>query len=151
MSDSCDTFLKCDRCLPAKCCSYVSMELDKPEELADYENLLWYVAHNNIHVYISEKRWYMNIVNRCNFLGEDNRCTIYERRPQICRDYSLDGCEYDATEADYGYDQYFENFDQLEMYIWKKFGKRYVKDAPLPVGYKPTIKAKRVFPKRQSI
>ncbi len=27
---------------------------------------------------------------RCPHLGEDNLCTVYERRPQVCRDYSAD-------------------------------------------------------------
>ncbi|AKU89874.1 YkgJ family cysteine cluster protein [Vulgatibacter incomptus] len=31
---------------------------------------------------------------RCRHLGDDNLCTIYESRPQICRDYAADAlCE----------------------------------------------------------
>lgn len=27
---------------------------------------------------------------RCPHLGADNLCTVYERRPQVCRDYAAD-------------------------------------------------------------
>ena len=27
---------------------------------------------------------------RCQYLADDNRCRIYERRPQVCRDYEPD-------------------------------------------------------------
>lgn len=148
MSEGCDTFLKCDRCLPAKCCSAVAMEIDKPRSLEDYENLLWYVAHENIHLYISEKSWFMNIISRCNFLGLDNRCEGYERRPQICREYSLDSCEFDATVEEYGYEAYFENFEQLEAYVWTKFGKRFAKGAPAPSSLKAK-KSPRIFPSKK--
>lgn len=30
---------------------------------------------------------YRHDTGRCPFLGEDNRCTIYEDRPQSCRDF----------------------------------------------------------------
>lgn len=148
MSENCDTFLKCDRCLPAKCCSAVAMEIDKPTALEDYENLLWYVAHDNIHLFIEGKSWFMNIISRCDFLGLDNRCMGYERRPQICRDYSLDDCEFDTPIEDLGYEAYFENFDQLEAYVWKKFGKRFVKDAPMPQALKIKL-PKRIFPTKK--
>ncbi len=29
--------------------------------------------------------------SRCNNLGTDNRCMIYDKRPNICRDYPVDG------------------------------------------------------------
>lgn len=141
------TYLKCDRCLPAKCCTYVSFEIDKPEELSDYENLLWYVAHTGVELYIHKKSWYMNVLNRCEFLGADNRCTAYERRPQICREYSLEECEYEANQDAYEYEEYFKNFSELENYVWKKYGKRFVKDSPRPVGLKLKTN-KRIYPQK---
>lgn len=29
-----------------------------------------------------------NVGGQCMHLGEDDRCTIYDRRPELCRDYS---------------------------------------------------------------
>ena len=44
----------------------------------------------------------------------DNRCGIYETRPQICRDYSTDNCEY---EDDWVYEHYFETPEQVDEYV----------------------------------
>ncbi len=41
-------------------------------------------------------------------------CGIYETRPQICRDYQTDNCEYDD---DATYDQYFETPEQVVEYM----------------------------------
>ena len=38
-------------------------------------------------------------------MQDDNRCGIYETRPQVCRDYSTKDCEY---EDDWTYDFYLE-------------------------------------------
>jgi Fe-S-cluster containining protein len=44
----------------------------------------------------------------------NNRCGIYETRPQICRDYTTDNCEYDD---DWVYERYFETAEQVEEYM----------------------------------
>ena len=38
-----------------KCCEYIAMELDTPETLKDFENIKWYLLHNNVRVFIIEK------------------------------------------------------------------------------------------------
>ena len=43
----------------------------------------------------------------------DNRCGIYETRPQVCRDYSTKDCEY---EDDWTYDFYLETAEQVAEY-----------------------------------
>ena len=45
--------------------------------------------------------WYLLVHTTCKHLQADNRCGIYHTRPQICRDYSTDNCEY---EDDWVYD-----------------------------------------------
>jgi Fe-S-cluster containining protein len=49
----------------------------------------------------------------CRHLQTDNRCGIYDTRPQICRDYSTDKCEY---EDDWTYERYFETPEQIQEY-----------------------------------
>jgi Fe-S-cluster containining protein len=49
----------------------------------------------------------------CEHLQPDNRCGVYETRPQICRDYTTDDCEYDSDAC---YDQFFETADQIWEY-----------------------------------
>jgi Fe-S-cluster containining protein len=44
----------------------------------------------------------------------DNRCGIYETRPEICREYTTDNCEY---HDDWVYEQYFETAEQVAEYI----------------------------------
>jgi uncharacterized protein len=131
---------KCLNCRPAKCCSYMSMEIDAPDDLSDYENMLWYIAHQNIHLYVVDDEWFLNVLNKCNFLGENNMCQIYDRRPSICREHSVEGCEYGADFEDFGYDHYFSTFAELEDYIWQKFGKRFVKELKPPKGMKNKLK-----------
>jgi Fe-S-cluster containining protein len=55
----------------------------------------------------------MLVHTTCKHLGHDNRCGIYETRPQICRDYTTDNCEYDE---DWTYDFYLETPEQVWEY-----------------------------------
>ena len=57
--------------------------------------------------------WYLLVHTKCKHLGADNRCGIYATRPQICRDYSTDNCEYDD---EWCYDRYFETPEQIHEY-----------------------------------
>ena len=56
---------------------------------------------------------FRSVFNKCDHLQPDNMCGIYETRPQICRDYSTDSCEYDNDGI---YDQLFETPDQIQEY-----------------------------------
>ena len=57
--------------------------------------------------------WYLLVHTTCRHLQDDNRCGIYETRPQICREYSTDNCEYDD---DWTYDFYLERPEQVAEY-----------------------------------
>ena len=52
--------------------------------------------------------------SECKHLGEDHRCGIYYTRPQICREYTTEQCEY---EDDWTYEQYFETAEQVAEYM----------------------------------
>ena len=49
----------------------------------------------------------------CKHLQPDNLCGIYDTRPQICRDYTTDNCEYDD---DWVYDHTWRRPEQVEEY-----------------------------------
>ena len=49
----------------------------------------------------------------CKHLRDDNLCGIYDTRPQICREYTTDACEYDD---DWTYERYFETPEQIHEY-----------------------------------
>ena len=69
--------------------------------------------HERASVFKEEGDWYLLVHTTCKHLRSDNRCGIYETRPQICREYSTDNCEY---EDDWTYDKYFETPEQIHEY-----------------------------------
>jgi Fe-S-cluster containining protein len=102
----------CDHCT-AKCCRYFALAIDAPEEFADFEILRWYLLHGDVAVFTEEDTWYLLVFNVCRHLQADHRCGIYTTRPQICRDYTTDNCEFDDT---WVYDRYLETPEQVAEY-----------------------------------
>jgi uncharacterized protein len=102
----------CDHCT-AKCCKYFALPLETPTEPQDFDYIRWFLLHHGATVFTEEGTWYLLMYSTCKHLQDDQRCGIYETRPQICRDYSTDNCEY---EDDWVYDQYFETPEQVEEY-----------------------------------
>lgn len=97
------------------------MEIDIPENLEDLENIKWYVCHKNVSVYIDEEdKWYLEFATPCEFLDENNKCSIYDKRPQICRDYSANDCTFNN---EYSEPYRFEKLEDVEDYIENVFKK----------------------------
>lgn len=122
----------CDRCT-ALCCRYFALQIDTPDDPAQFDDIRWYLMHENVHVFIErdddekdedeQVKWYLAVQTKCQFLRPDNKCGVYEDRPKICRQYSTDSCDYHTTE--YDFDQYFTTPEQLEAYAQATLGKRY--------------------------
>src|SRR5688500_19525139 len=74
----------CDKC-SALCCRYFALPIDNPETAREYDNIRWYLLHENVVAFIEKKQWYVGVMTRCKHLLDDNRCGIYETRPRICR------------------------------------------------------------------
>ena len=111
--------LKCE----SRCCRYYCFQIDTPESYDEFEDIRWYLCHEGVTVHIDEEGdWYISIANRCAKLGPDDRCTIYEERPLICRTYDPSGC--DRTGGDYCYEQEFTTPEQLEEYARETLGKK---------------------------
>jgi Fe-S-cluster containining protein len=109
---------KCSRCLPAKCCLYFSLEIDRPRSKRDYDDLLWFLAHDDVSIYIWKKDWYLMVHNRCKFLDvKTNLCSAYEYRPRMCREHTTDDCEFDS---DYDFDEHFKSYEDLKRWMKKK-------------------------------
>ena len=79
----------CNLCT-GMCCTYFALEIDKPTTIAEFENIKWYIIHENTSIFIQDGDWYLQIKNRCRHLLPDYRCGIYETRPEICRSYGFD-------------------------------------------------------------
>lgn len=102
----------CDHCT-AKCCKYFALPIERPTEKGDYEFIRWFLLHGHATVFTEEKSWYLLVHTECKHLQPDQRCGIYDTRPQICRDYSTKDCEY---EDDWVYERYFETAEQVSEF-----------------------------------
>ena len=113
---------KCSRCHGARCCQYITQRIPGPRSKQDFDQLLWQVAHENVEIYKDSDGWFLLIYNRCSFLRPDGRCGIYASRPQVCRDYSNDYCEYDSP-AEEGFELHFRDYETLLAYCRRRFSR----------------------------
>ncbi len=106
---------KCGGCI-ALCCRYLAVEVDRPTEPSDFDTLRWLMLHDRTQVFVEGRRWFVQIFNPCTALGPDQRCTIYDHRPEICRQYDSDWCEKDELEQGKSDDLTFRTLPELEAY-----------------------------------
>ncbi|MBL8818408.1 MAG: YkgJ family cysteine cluster protein [Planctomyces sp.] len=102
----------CSYCT-AKCCRYFALGIDAPTKWNDFDNMRWYMMHGPVCIFVDDGCWFLMVIADCQHLLPDQRCGAYETRPQICRVYTTDNCEYDEDGV---YDQYFETPEQLWEY-----------------------------------
>ena len=102
----------CSYCT-AKCCRYFALPIEDPETPEEWEYVRWYLMHNGATLFKEDETWYLLVHADCHNLQSDNRCGIYDTRPQVCRDYSTKDCEYDDR---WLYEQYLETADQAAEY-----------------------------------
>lgn len=121
----------CDRCA-ALCCRYFALPLDNPTDAKDYDNVRWYLMHENVVVFVEEGQWYLGILSKCKHLRPDNRCGVYAERPRLCRSYTTDNCDWHG--GDYNYQHLFTSAEQLVDYAQKELGRDFVvRDKPAPL------------------
>ena len=113
---------KCGFCPGARCCRYITQKIETPRAKDDFDHLLWQVSHDQVEIYKDADGWYLMFLSPCVKLLPDGRCGIYETRPQICRNYSNDYCEYDSP-AEEGFSLHFRCFEELDAYCRKRFKK----------------------------
>jgi Fe-S-cluster containining protein len=94
--------------------------------------------HGHSAIFVDEDVWFLMVYGDCKYILPDYRCGNYEDRPQICRTYTTDDCEYDN---DGTYDRLFETPEQIWEYAHavlppkkkKRKGKSKIKTENLPV------------------
>jgi Fe-S-cluster containining protein len=111
---------KCSFCTGTKCCSYITQKVETPRTKYDFEHLLWQISHANVNVYKDDDGWYLMFRTPCTHLLDDGSCGIYKKRPEICRAYDNDYCEYDSP-AEEGFKMFFDGYDSLRKYCKKRF------------------------------
>lgn len=71
----------------------MALEIDKPTDAEDCQNIIWYLKHKNVKVYVGfDNLWYLEFAALCKELDRKGRCRDYENRPKICRDYNRKDC-----------------------------------------------------------
>ena len=113
---------KCSQCTKTICCTYVTQQIPTPRSKSDFDYLLWQVSHDGVEIYKDNDGWFLLIPGRCAHILPSGQCAIYETRPQICRDYENDYCEFDEP-ASKNFDLYFQNYSHLLAYCQKRFAK----------------------------
>jgi len=110
---------QCEKCT-GLCCRYFALPIETPEDKGDYDDIRWYLCHEDITVFVEDGDWYINIKNKCRYLSEENyKCMNYNNRPRICRQYRHNDCDF--VEGEYDYELHFVNDKQMEEYIKIKF------------------------------
>jgi len=114
----------CDLCT-ALCCKYFAMQIDKPTSPTDFDQIRWYLVHQDVLVWVQDGDWYLEVRNRCRHLTPDNRCGIYETRPDVCRDYPDPedmSCEYESENLKY--DLFFDAAEPFQEWAEREMKKR---------------------------
>ena len=104
----------------ARCCRYFALEIDRPVTPRDHDHIRWYLLHEQVVVWVQDGSWFLEIRTPCRHLLPDNRCAIYDARPQICREHGWPEndeehpCEY--FDAEGGFDLCFESAEAFETW-----------------------------------
>lgn len=111
----------CGRC-DGKCCRYFALPIETPEDWDDFDDIRWYLCHEDVTVFVDDDDWYLNVKNKCSYLSEEDYCCgNYSLRPHLCRTYTTDNCDLTGG-GDYGYELHFQDDKQMEEYMKIKFG-----------------------------
>lgn len=111
----------CRKCT-ARCCRYIAFQIDAPKRKHDFENIRWYLAHRKVAVFIEKKKWFIEFITDCKYIGKDHSCTIYHKRPAICREHSSHDCEID--EASFSHECSFKTLEEFDVYLRNRRSKR---------------------------
>jgi len=114
---------KCSQC-QALCCKYVTVDLPAPKDGYDYDEIRWFLLHENVIVYKrdDEKNWRIEFRTNCRYLDkEGNHCRKYNERPVVCREYTTEECGGMDELSSEGCEVYMETEEDLKVYLEQKF------------------------------
>ena len=108
----------CTEC-GGRCCKYVAIGMDKPSTKKDYDNIRWYLLHENINVFIDhDGNWFTEFRTDCSVQNSNHGCNIYVQRPEICKGHG--NAEGECEFYDYPYKEYFSVEKDFLNYLKKK-------------------------------
>ncbi|CAK0768451.1 conserved hypothetical protein [Gammaproteobacteria bacterium] len=124
----------CNGC--AKCCMHINHEIDPPENDEDCDYVIWFLLHQNISIWIDDENvWFIEFKTPCKALKKE-LCGIYDKRPQVCREYSQSTClntnldddiifntpeeflDYMKKEKKYNYNGFYQ--DNIKSILWAR-------------------------------
>jgi uncharacterized protein len=91
--------ITCDKC-NGLCCRRIAIRIEPPTSKSDFEDVKWYLYHENLSVYIdNEDDWLVLVPNKCKHLDSKGMCKIYDKRPPVCRNSKVSDCEKNIEET----------------------------------------------------
>jgi uncharacterized protein len=106
------------------CCTYVATQIDDPSTFKQYEDVHWYLTHENVGVYIDwEGEWFIEFRTRCRNLTDAKTCGIYQERPLVCSEFSFTDCERSSGES--AWKHYFNSQEELVAFLRAKRPRAY--------------------------
>ncbi len=110
--------VECKNC--GGCCNHISMEIDKPTCKSDYQDIMWFILHKNVKVWINDKNdWYIEFLTPCEW-RKDGRCINHTKRPGICKDYSPEDCVNNDTDMESEEKHSFNTYEDFVSFLKKK-------------------------------
>lgn len=108
----------CEDC-DGDCCKYITCIVKAPKGPEDWDELKWMLLHKGVTIYVDEDGdWNVEVMTTCKKLGKDNRCTIYDKRPDVCKDHGTHECE--SNEDSFEPNIHFEKPEDVDNYLKKK-------------------------------
>ena len=106
----------CSGC--SQCCEYLALEIDTPTTAKDFDQIIWFLIHKDVWVYLDhDNSWNIQFNTPCEKL-ENSRCSYYENRPLLCREYEVDACPRYGEDEDCKF--LFKNETDLFRYLSEK-------------------------------
>ncbi|OGJ89272.1 MAG: hypothetical protein A2268_10320 [Candidatus Raymondbacteria bacterium RifOxyA12_full_50_37] len=82
----------------------------------DWDRIRWLILHKNTQVYEDhEGDWFIDFFTDCVHLRSDQRCGIYDNRPDICKEYANDECLKHGD--DKYYNRIFRTQEDIDAYL----------------------------------
>ncbi len=104
------------RICKGRCCTYVVVGIPRPRSKVDVDEIRWFLAHENLQVYIEDGDWHLQFYTRCTHLTGQGLCDIYEDRFDVCREHDTETCEMSSGKTD---ETTFTTTEQFDRW-WKR-------------------------------
>jgi len=113
----------------SRCCTYIATQIDEPTTMTDYDHISWYLYHDGVSVYIDwEGAWFLQFETRCENLTPHGLCSIYDRRPAICKDFDWRDCEKQQGADEDPPEKYsFQSVDEFSGWLRKRRPRTYAR------------------------